>query len=116
MREFFDWEHCQLAEAIAKTQAACRQLASHQMRNDRSRYEVLRELRLRRMFALVPSDLHAINALLSEDAALMAMAKNSLASRSVSVRTCRAYRRLMRRGQHCEPLRMSTTTCRALLR
>lgn len=78
LREVFDADYSEVAEAIGKTQAACRQLVSRakaQLRDDRPRYEVSREthLRLLRTFAqaLAHGDFHAINALLAENATLI---------------------------------------------
>ncbi|AKM03364.1 MULTISPECIES: RNA polymerase sigma-70 factor [Burkholderia cepacia complex] len=78
LREVFDADYGEVAEAIGKTEAACRQLVSRakaQLRDERPRYEVSREthLRLLRTFAqaLEGGDFHAINALLAEDAMLI---------------------------------------------
>lgn len=76
--EIFDMDYPEVAEAIGKTQAACRQLVSRaraQVKDDRPRYVVSREthLRLLQRFtqALERADFAAINALLAEDAVLM---------------------------------------------
>jgi RNA polymerase sigma-70 factor (ECF subfamily) len=78
LREVFDADYDEVAQAIGKTEAACRQLVSRaktQLRDERSRYVVPREthLRLLRTFAqaLQRGDFHAINALLAEDATLI---------------------------------------------
>jgi len=78
LREVFDADYSELAQAIGKTEAACRQLVSRakaQLRDDRPRFSVPREthLRLLQMFvqALERGDFHAINALLAEDATLI---------------------------------------------
>jgi RNA polymerase sigma-70 factor (TIGR02957 family) len=78
LREVFDADYSEVAQAIGKTEAACRQLVSRakaQLRDDRPRFSVPREthLRLLRMFvqALDRGDFHAINALLAEDATLI---------------------------------------------
>ena len=78
LREVFDADYDEVARAIGKTEAACRQLVSRakaQLRDDRPRSEVPREthLRLLRTFvqALQRGDFHAINALLAEDAKLI---------------------------------------------
>ncbi|TDY26927.1 RNA polymerase sigma-70 factor (ECF subfamily) [Paraburkholderia sp. BL6665CI2N2] len=78
LREIFDADYDEVAQAIGKTEAACRQLVSRakaQLRDERPRYEVPREthLRLLRTFvqALQRGDFHAINALLAEDAKLI---------------------------------------------
>ncbi|PRX27019.1 RNA polymerase sigma-70 factor (ECF subfamily) [Paraburkholderia sp. BL18I3N2] len=78
LREVFDADYDEVARAIGKTEAACRQLVSRakaQLRDERPRSEVPREthLRLLRTFvqALQRGDFHAINALLAEDAKLI---------------------------------------------
>ncbi|WP_321930380.1 RNA polymerase sigma-70 factor [Paraburkholderia guartelaensis] len=78
LREVFDADYDEVAAAIGKTEAACRQLVSRakaQLRDERPRYAVPREthLRLLQTFvrALESGDLTAINALLSEDAMLI---------------------------------------------
>ncbi|MGP1616032.1 MAG: RNA polymerase sigma-70 factor [Pollutimonas bauzanensis] len=78
LHEVFDADYGQVAEAIGKTQAACRQLVSRakaQLRDDRPRFAVPREThhRLLQTFAqaLERGDFAAINALLAEDAVLM---------------------------------------------
>jgi len=76
--EVFDAEYGEVAAAIGKTEAACRQLVSRaktQLRDERPRYTVPREThhRLLRTFAqaLERGDFPAINALLAEDAMLI---------------------------------------------
>ncbi|UHL62679.1 RNA polymerase sigma-70 factor [Paralcaligenes sp. KSB-10] len=78
LHEVFDADYPQIAEAIGKTQAACRQLVSRakvQLRDDRPRPVVPREIHLGLLQtfvqALKSGDLAAINALLAEDAVLM---------------------------------------------
>ncbi|TKC86876.1 RNA polymerase sigma-70 factor [Trinickia terrae] len=78
LREVFDADYGDVAQAIGKSEAACRQLVSRaraQLRDERPRYEVPPEthLRLLRMFAqaLERGDFHAIDALLAEDATLI---------------------------------------------
>ena len=78
LREVFDTDYDEVAQAIGKTEAACRQLVSRaktQLRDERPRYAVPREthLRLLRMFAqaVERGDFPAINALLAEDAMLI---------------------------------------------
>lgn len=78
LREVFDADYDEVAKAIGKTEAACRQLVSRakaQLRDERPRYAVPREthLRLLQTFAqaLERGDFTAINALLAEDAMLM---------------------------------------------
>jgi RNA polymerase sigma-70 factor (ECF subfamily) len=78
LREVFDADYDEVAAAIGKTQAACRQLVSRakaQLRDERPRYAVPREtqLRLLRNFAraLEHADFAAINALLTDDAMLI---------------------------------------------
>jgi RNA polymerase sigma-70 factor (ECF subfamily) len=78
LREVFDADYDEVAEAIGKTEAACRQLVSRakaQLRDERPRYAVPREthLRLLQSFAqaLERGDFTAINALLAEDAMLI---------------------------------------------
>jgi len=77
LREVFDADYDEVAQAIGKTEAACRQLVSRakaQLRDERPRHMVPREthLRLLRMFAqaLERGEFPAINALLAEDATL----------------------------------------------
>lgn len=78
LREVFDADYDEVARAIGKTEAACRQLVSRakaQLRDERPRHVVPREthLRLLRTFAqaLERGDFPAINALLAEDATLI---------------------------------------------
>jgi RNA polymerase sigma-70 factor (ECF subfamily) len=78
LREVFDAEYGEVAAAIGKTEAACRQLVSRaktQLRDERPRYTVPREThhRLLRTFAqaLERGDFPAIDALLAEDAMLI---------------------------------------------
>lgn len=78
LHEVFDADYAQIAEAIGKTQAACRQLVSRakaQLRDDRPRFTVPPEThhRLLQTFAQVleRGDFAGINALLAEDAVLM---------------------------------------------
>ncbi|MFM0340744.1 RNA polymerase sigma-70 factor [Paraburkholderia fungorum] len=78
LREIFDADYDEVAQAIGKTEVACRQLVSRakaQLRDERPRHVVPREthLRLLRMFAqaLERGDFPAINALLAEDAMLI---------------------------------------------
>jgi RNA polymerase sigma-70 factor (ECF subfamily) len=78
LHEVFDADYPQIAEAIGKTQAACRQLVSRakvQLRDERPRPAVPREIHLGLLQtfvqALKSGDLAAINALLAEDAVLM---------------------------------------------
>ncbi|MBB5502236.1 RNA polymerase sigma-70 factor [Paraburkholderia sp. MM5384-R2] len=78
LREVFDADYAEVAGAIGKTEAACRQLVSRakaQLRDERPRYAVPREthLRLLQTFAqaLEQGDFAAINALLAEDAMLI---------------------------------------------
>ncbi|HYS64196.1 MAG TPA: sigma factor-like helix-turn-helix DNA-binding protein, partial [Paraburkholderia sp.] len=78
LREVFDADYGEVAQAIGKTEAACRQLVSRakaQLRDERPRNAVPREthLRLLRTFAqaLERGDFPSINALLAEDAMLI---------------------------------------------
>ncbi|WP_027798185.1 RNA polymerase sigma-70 factor [Paraburkholderia dilworthii] len=78
LREVFDADYDEVAHAIGKTEAACRQLVSRakaQLRDERPRYAVPQEThhRLLRMFAqaVERGDFAAINALLAEDAMLI---------------------------------------------
>lgn len=78
LREVFDADYDEVATAIGKTEAACRQLVSRakaQLREERARQIVPREThhRLLRMFAhaVERGDFPAINALLAEDALLI---------------------------------------------
>ncbi|MBP0590940.1 RNA polymerase sigma-70 factor [Paraburkholderia sp. LEh10] len=77
LREVFDTDYDDIANAIGKTEAACRQLVSRakaQLRDERPRYTVSREThhRLLETFAraLQLGEFSAINALLAEDAIL----------------------------------------------
>jgi len=78
LREVFDADYDEVANAIGKTEAACRQLVSRakaQLRDERPRYAVPREThrQLLQSFAqaLERADFHAINAFLAEDAILI---------------------------------------------
>jgi RNA polymerase sigma-70 factor (TIGR02957 family) len=78
LREIFDADYDEVAAAIGKSEAACRQLVSRakqQLRDERPRHTVPREIhrRLLQSFAnaLDRGDFHAIHALLAEDAMLM---------------------------------------------
>jgi RNA polymerase sigma-70 factor (TIGR02957 family) len=78
LREIFDADYDEVAAAIGKSEAACRQLVSRakqQLRDERARNTVPREThhRLLQSFAhaLDRGDFHAIHALLAEDAMLM---------------------------------------------
>jgi RNA polymerase sigma-70 factor (TIGR02957 family) len=77
LREVFDMDYDEVAEAVGKTEAACRQLVSRakaQLRDERPRFAVPREThrRLLQTFtqAVERGDFAGINALLAEDAAL----------------------------------------------
>jgi RNA polymerase sigma-70 factor (TIGR02957 family) len=78
LREVFDADYDEVADAIGKTEAACRQLVSRakaQLRDERPRYAVPREKhqQLLQTFAqaLERGDFPAINAFLAEDAILV---------------------------------------------
>jgi len=78
LREVFDADYDEVAAAVGKTEAACRQLVSRaklQLRDERPRYSVPREIhrRLLQSFAqaLERGDFHSIHALLAEDAMLI---------------------------------------------
>jgi len=78
LREVFDADYAEVAQAIGKSEAACRQLVSRakaQLRDERPRYAVSRETHRRLLEgfaqAIECGDFHAINALLSEDAMLI---------------------------------------------
>ena len=78
LREVFDADYDEVAAAIGKTEAACRQLVSRakaQLRDERPRHVVPREThhRLLRMFAqaVERGDFPSIHALLAEDALLI---------------------------------------------
>lgn len=78
LREVFDADYAEVAQAIGKSEAACRQLVSRakvQLRDERPRYTVSRETHRRLLEgfaqAIERGDFHAINALLSEDAILI---------------------------------------------
>ncbi|WP_109482597.1 RNA polymerase sigma-70 factor [Paraburkholderia sp. C35] len=78
LREVFDADYDEIAGAIGKTEAACRQLVSRaktQLRDERPRQAVPREThrQLLQSFAqaLARADFHAINAFLAEDAVLI---------------------------------------------
>ncbi len=78
LREVFDADYDEVADAIGKTEAACRQLVSRakaQLRDERPRYAVPREKhqQLLQTFAqaLERGDFPAINAFLAQDAILV---------------------------------------------
>jgi RNA polymerase sigma-70 factor (ECF subfamily) len=78
LREVFDADYGEVADALGKTEAACRQLvhrAKAQLRDERPRYSVAREtqLRLLRGFAdaAVRGEFAALKAMLAEDAQLV---------------------------------------------
>ena len=78
LREVFDADYDEVANALGKSEAACRQLVSRaktQLRNEQPRYEVSREShqRLLQAFAqaLERGDFAAINSMLAEDAQLV---------------------------------------------
>jgi RNA polymerase sigma-70 factor (TIGR02957 family) len=78
LREVFDADYAEVAQAIGKSEAACRQLVSRakaQLRDERPRYAVSRETHRRLLAgfaqAIECGDFHAINALLCEDATLI---------------------------------------------
>jgi RNA polymerase sigma-70 factor (TIGR02957 family) len=78
LREVCDLDYGEVAEAIGKTEAACRKLVSRakaQLRDDRPRYDVPRETHLRLLQSVAQAvgrgDFHAINALMAEDATLL---------------------------------------------
>jgi RNA polymerase sigma-70 factor (TIGR02957 family) len=78
LREVFDADYGEVAEALGKTEAACRQLvhrAKAQLRDERPRYAVAREtqLRLLRGFAdaAVRGEFAALKSMLAEDAQLI---------------------------------------------
>ncbi|MEM5405041.1 MULTISPECIES: RNA polymerase sigma-70 factor [Paraburkholderia] len=78
LREVFDADYAEVAQAIGKSEAACRQLVSRakaQLRDERPRYAVSRETHRRLLEgfaqAIECGDFHSINALLSEDAMLI---------------------------------------------
>ncbi len=78
LREVFDADYGEVAEALGKTEPACRQLvhrAKAQLRDERPRYTVAREtqLRLLRGFAdaAVRGEFAALKAMLADDAQLV---------------------------------------------
>lgn len=78
LREIFDADYDEVAEAIGKTEAACRQLVSRakvQLRDERPRYSIPREVHLHLLQTFVQAiergDFAAINAVLAEDAILI---------------------------------------------
>ncbi len=78
LREVFDADHDEVAEALGKTEPACRQLvhrAKAQLKDERPRYTVAREtqLRLLRGFAdaAVRGEFAALKSMLAEDAQLI---------------------------------------------
>ena len=78
LREVFDADYGEVAEALGKTEPACRQLvhrAKLQLRDERPRYTVAREtqLKLLRGFAdaAVRGDFSALKAMLADDAQLI---------------------------------------------
>lgn len=78
LREVFDADYAEVADALGKTETACRQLvhrAKAQLQDQRPRYTVAREtqLRLLRGFAdaAARGDFHGLKSLLAEDAQLI---------------------------------------------
>lgn len=78
LREVFDADYAEVAQAIGKSEAACRQLVSRakaQLRDERPRYAVSRETHRQLLEgfaqAIERGDFHAINAWLAEDATLI---------------------------------------------
>jgi RNA polymerase sigma-70 factor (TIGR02957 family) len=77
LREVFDMDYDEVAAAVGKTEAACRQLVSRakaQLRDERPRFEVSREIHLRLLQSFTRAvelgDFAGIHALLAEDAML----------------------------------------------
>ncbi|CAB3768928.1 RNA polymerase sigma-70 factor [Paraburkholderia humisilvae] len=77
LREVFDMDYDEVAGAVGKTEAACRQLVSRakaQLRDGWSRFEVSRETHRRLLLSFTQAveggDFATINALLAEDAML----------------------------------------------
>jgi RNA polymerase sigma-70 factor (TIGR02957 family) len=78
LREVFDADYDEIANAIGKSEAACRQLVSRaktQLRDERPRFEVPREIHLRLLQgfaqALEQGDFAAINSMLAKEAELI---------------------------------------------
>lgn len=78
LREVFDADYAEVAEALGKTEAACRQLVSRaktQLHEQRPRYSVAREThqRLLRSFAdaAARGDFNALKSMLTDDAQLI---------------------------------------------
>ncbi len=78
LREVFDAEYDDVAQALGKSEDACRQIvhrAKTQLREGRQRFEVPRETHLRLLTsfaqALGQGDFSALNAMLAEDAELI---------------------------------------------
>jgi RNA polymerase sigma-70 factor (ECF subfamily) len=78
LREVFDADYGEVANAVGKSEAACRQLVSRakaQLRDDRPRFAVSREIHLRllKVFAqaLALGDFAAISSMLADDATLI---------------------------------------------
>jgi RNA polymerase sigma-70 factor (ECF subfamily) len=78
LREVFDADYGDVANAVGKSEAACRQLVSRakaQLRDDRPRFAVSREIHLRllKVFAqaLALGDFTAISSMLADDAVLI---------------------------------------------
>ncbi|PTB19851.1 RNA polymerase subunit sigma-24 [Trinickia symbiotica] len=78
LREVFDADYAEVAHAIGKSEAACRQLVSRakaQLRDERPRYTIARDTHRRLLQAFVQAlergDFPSINAFLSEDAILL---------------------------------------------
>ncbi|SAL80341.1 sigma-24 (FecI-like) [Caballeronia terrestris] len=78
LREVFDADYGEVANAVGKSEAACRQLVSRakaQLRDDRPRFAVSREIHLRllKVFAqaLALGDFAAISSMLADDAMLI---------------------------------------------
>ncbi|CAB3745818.1 ECF RNA polymerase sigma factor SigJ [Paraburkholderia solisilvae] len=77
LREVFDMDYDEVAEAVGKSEAACRQLVSRaraQLRDERPRFEVSRDIHLRLLQSFTRAvelgDFAGIHALLAEDAML----------------------------------------------
>ncbi|MEX3955486.1 RNA polymerase sigma-70 factor [Trinickia sp. EG282A] len=78
LHEVFDADYAEVAQAIGKSEAACRQLVSRakaQLRDARPRYSIARETHRHLLQAFVQAlergDFPSINAFLSEDAILL---------------------------------------------
>lgn len=100
LREVFDTDYAEVAQAIGKSEAACRQFVSRakaQLRDERPRYTVSHETHRRLLEtyaqAIEHGDFHVINSLLSEDAILLGDGGGKVRSGACPLTRDRAARR-----------------------